>query len=85
MISSAINPFVTAGMPVAHFLPISKHLGLFEDKIDSEGRFIISGSQDEIISREEVDVDEVEVVGSGHISDDGVGSMNGLVSKLPMS
>ena len=71
MISSAINPFVTAGMPVAHFLPISKHLGLFEDKIDSDGRFIISGSQDEIIWREEVDVDEVEVVGSGHISDDG--------------
>lgn len=71
IISSATNPFITAGMPVAHFLPISKHLGLFEDKIGSDGRFIISGSQDEKIWREELEVDEVEVIGADKINDDG--------------
>ena len=71
IISSATNPFITAGMPVAHFLPISKHLGLFVDKIGSDGRFIISGSQDEKIWREELEVDEVKVIGADKINDDG--------------
>lgn len=63
LIGAATNPFTAAGMPVGHFLPISKHLKLLSDQIDSNGRFLVCGSQGEAVWREEQDVDEVAVEG----------------------
>ena len=63
LIGAATNPFTAAGMPVGHFLPISKHLKLLSDQIDSNGRFLVCGSQGEAVWREEQDIDEVAVEG----------------------
>ena len=43
MICIATNPFVAAGMPVGHFLPVSKHMSLLEEQVDGFGRFITQG------------------------------------------
>ena len=51
-------------MPVGHFLPISKHIKLLNDQIDENGRFLVCGSQNEPVWREEKDVDEVAVDGN---------------------
>lgn len=63
LIGAATDPFTAAGMPVGHFLPISKHLRLLSDQIDTNGRFLVCGSQGEAVWREEQDVDEVAVEG----------------------
>ena len=62
MICIATNPFVAAGMPVGHFLPISKHMSLLEEQVDGFGRFITQGSLEEPVWREEEEI-EVEVRG----------------------
>ena len=62
MICIATNPFVAAGMPVGHFLPVSKHMSLLEEQVDGFGRFITQGSLDEPVWREEEEI-EVEVRG----------------------
>ena len=72
VIGAATNPFTSAGMPVGHFLPISKHLKLLEEQVDENGRFVTCGSHGEPSWREEVDVDEVAL--EGQRSDDGVDS-----------
>ncbi len=72
VIGAATNPFTSAGMPVGHFLPISKHLKLLEEQVDENGRFVTCGSHGEPSWREEVDVDEVAL--EGKWSDDGVDS-----------
>ncbi len=64
IIGAATNPFTAAGMPVGHFLPISKHIKLLHDQIDGSGRFLVSGSQGEPVWREEIEVDEVAVNGN---------------------
>ena len=64
IIGAATNPFTAAGMPVGHFLPISKHIKLLDDQIDGSGRFLVSGSQGEPVWREEIEVDEVAVNGN---------------------
>ena len=63
LVGAATNPFTASGMPVAHFLPISKHMRLLEEQIDSKGNFIVCGSEDDEVWREEKDVDEVNVEG----------------------
>ncbi len=63
LIGAATNPFTAAGMPVGHFLPVSKHMKLLGDQIDSNGRFLVCGSQSNPVWREEQDVDEVAVEG----------------------
>ena len=62
MICIATNPFVAAGMPVGHFLPVSKHMSLLEEQVDSHGRFVTQGSLDEPVWREEEEI-EVQVIG----------------------
>ncbi len=64
IIGAATNPFTAAGMPVGHFLPISKHIKLLNDQIDESGRFLVSGSQGEPVWREDAEVDEVAVNGN---------------------
>jgi len=63
MICTATNPFVTAGTPVAHFLPVSKHIELIKTQIATDGTLIVSGSLGEPIWREDDEVEEVEVKG----------------------
>ena len=63
VIGAATNPFTAPGMPVGHFLPISKHFGLLEEQIDESGFFIVSGSTHNPVWREEIDVSEIELSG----------------------
>ena len=72
VIGAATNPFTSAGMPVGHFLPISKHLKLLEEQVDENGSFVTCGSHGEPSWREEGDVDEVAL--EGEWSEDGVDS-----------
>ncbi|MED6338617.1 MAG: hypothetical protein VYC12_06285, partial [Candidatus Thermoplasmatota archaeon] len=63
LIGAATNPFTASGMPVGHFLPVSKHISLLEEQIDSSGQFIVCGSDEKPSWREEVDVSEVALDG----------------------
>ncbi len=63
IIGAATNPFTAPGMPVGHFLPISKHFSLLEEQIDKNGSFIVSGSTENPVWRDEIDVNEIELWG----------------------
>lgn len=64
MICTATNPFVTAGTPVGHFLPISKHIELLRTQINERGVLIVNGSQGDAIWREDGDeMVEIDVKG----------------------
>ena len=63
LIGAATNPFTASGMPVGHFLPVSKHIYMLEEQIDSLGKFIVCGSDEKPSWRDEVDVSEVAVDG----------------------
>ena len=63
LVGAATNPFTASGMPVGHFLPVSKHISLLEEQIDNNGKFIVCGSEEDAIWREEQDIDEVNVDG----------------------
>ena len=63
LVGAATNPFTASGMPVGHFLPVSKHISLLEEQIDDNGKFIVCGSEEDAIWREEQDIDEVNVDG----------------------
>ena len=62
LICTATNPFVTAGNPVGHFLPLEKHLDLVLGQCDEESRFIVAGSEEEPVWREE-DIAEISLEG----------------------
>ncbi|MBB70595.1 MAG: hypothetical protein CMB28_05775 [Euryarchaeota archaeon] len=63
MICTATNPFVTAGTPVGHFLPVTKHIELLKTQMDDRGVLIVNGSQGEAIWRDEEEMVEIEVQG----------------------
>ena len=63
MICTATNPHVTAGTPVGHFLPLEKHSELVRTQVDENMMFVVSGSTEEPVWREEVDVDEISLEG----------------------
>ena len=64
MICTATNPFVTAGTPVGHFLPVTKHIDLLKTQMDDRGVLIVNGSQGEALWRDEIDiVEEIKVEG----------------------
>ena len=64
MICTASNPFVTAGTPVGHFLPVTKHIELLKTQMDDRGILIVNGSQGSAIWRDEVYVvEEIKVEG----------------------
>ena len=64
MICTATNPFVTAGTPVGHFLPVTKHIELLKTQMDDRGVLMVNGSQGEALWRDEVDiVEEIKVEG----------------------
>ena len=72
IIGAATNPFTAAGMPVGHFLPISKHFSLLEEQIDEHGQFIVNGSLEDKVWREEHEINEISLDGewSGEDVDD---------------
>ncbi|MBT4066584.1 MAG: succinylglutamate desuccinylase/aspartoacylase family protein [Euryarchaeota archaeon] len=67
MICTATNPFVTAGTPVGHILPVTKHMELLRSQIDDRGILIVNGSQGEAIWRDDGD-EMVEIDVSGEWS-----------------
>jgi len=64
LICTANNPFVTAGTPVGHLLPITRGLQLVKRQLDSQDRLIISGSADNPPWRDEAEIDEIAIDGS---------------------
>ena len=77
IIGAATNPFTAAGMPVGHFLPISKHFSLLREQIDEHGQFIVNGSQEERVWREEHEISEISLDGEwsgGEVDSEWVGS-----------
>lgn len=64
MICTATNPFVTAGTPVGHILPVSKHMDLLRTQIDERGILIVNGSQGEAIWRDDgMEMVEIDLSG----------------------
>ena len=64
IICAATNPFVTAGTPVGHILPVTKHLELLKSQVDDRGVLIVNGSQAEEIWRDHDDeMVEIDVEG----------------------
>lgn len=63
LICSATNPFVTAGTPVGHLLPISRGVRLVKSQLDEKNRLIVSGSVADPPWREEYEVDEISIQG----------------------
>lgn len=63
MICTATNPFVTAGTPVGHFLPVTKHIELLRTQIDDRDVLIVNGSQGDAIWRDETEMVEIDVKG----------------------
>jgi hypothetical protein len=63
IICSATNPFVTAGTPVGHLLPITKGVRLVKSQLDGHQRLIVSGSIEDPPWREEYEVDEIAIEG----------------------
>jgi hypothetical protein len=63
LICSATNPFVTAGTPVGHLLPISRGVKLVKSQLDEKNRLIVSGSVADPPWREEYEVDEISIQG----------------------
>ena len=63
MICTATNPFVTAGTPVGHFLPVTKYIDLLQSQVDDRNVLIVNGSQGDAIWREEDDMVEIDVEG----------------------
>jgi hypothetical protein len=63
LICSATNPFVTAGTPVGHLLPISRGVKLVKSQLDEKNRLIVSGSVADPPWREEYEVAEISIQG----------------------
>lgn len=64
LICTANNPFVHAGTPVGHLLPINRGVKLVKRQLDAQNRLIVSGSQGDPAWREEAEVDEISIEGS---------------------
>jgi len=64
LICTANNPFVHAGTPIGHLLPINRGVKTVKRKLDAQNRLIVSGSQGDPAWREEAEVDEIAIEGS---------------------
>ncbi len=63
MICTAIHPFVTAGTPVGHILPLKKYAKMIMSQCNSERLLKVEGSLETPPWREEGDVDEISIKG----------------------
>ena len=62
-ICAATHPFVTAGTPVGHILPITKSKNLIMNQCNENSRLIVNGSLGAPVWRDESDVDEISIDG----------------------
>ncbi|MBJ23189.1 MAG: hypothetical protein CMB64_00825 [Euryarchaeota archaeon] len=62
-ICAATHPFVTAGTPVGHILPITKSKDLILNQCGDDSRLIVNGSLGAPVWREESDIDEISIGG----------------------
>ena len=62
-ICAANHPFVTAGTPVGHILPLQRHKEMILSQCDDTPRLIVSGSQGTPPWRDEGEVDEISIEG----------------------
>ena len=70
LICTATNPYVNAGSPVGHLLPINRGVKTVVSRLDSDNRLVVSGIDGDPPWREEAEVDEITVDGAwlgGHI------------------
>ena len=63
LICTATHPFVTAGTPIGHLLPMKSGIKTLQKRLDDEGCLIISGSDGEPPWREDDDVEDISVEG----------------------
>ena len=63
IICSATHPFVTAGTPVGHILPVSKGVKAIRRRLDEDDCLVISGSDGDPPWREDDDVEDITVEG----------------------
>ena len=63
MISTATHPFVTAGTPIGHLLPVTGGTKTLKTRLDEEGCLITSGSDGEPPWREDEEIEDIPVEG----------------------
>jgi hypothetical protein len=63
LISTATHPFVNAGTPIGHLLPVSRGIKTLRKRLDPEGCLVTSGSDGEPPWREDEDVEDISVAG----------------------
>ena len=63
LISTATHPFVTAGTPIGHLLPVTGGTKTLKTRLDEEGCLITSGSDGEPPWREDDDIEDISVEG----------------------
>ena len=64
LICTATHPFVHAGTPIAHLLPVSKHRDLVLSQCDAVGLLEVSGSQLAPPWRDESEISEIAIEGT---------------------
>jgi len=63
LISTATHPFVNAGTPIGHLLPVTRGVRTLRKRLDPEGCLVTSGSDGEPPWREDEDVEDISVAG----------------------
>ena len=63
LICTATHPFVTAGTPIGHLLPMKRGIKTLQNRLDDEGCLIISGSDGEPPWREDDEVEDISIEG----------------------
>jgi len=63
LISTATHPFVNAGTPIGHLLPVTRGVKTLRKRLDPEGCLVTSGSDGDPPWREDEDVQDISVLG----------------------
>ncbi len=63
LISTATHPFVNAGTPIGHLLPVTRGVKTLRKRLDPEGCLVTSGSDGDPPWREDEDVEDISVMG----------------------
>ena len=61
LISTATHPFVNAGTPIGHLLPVTRGVKTLRKRLDPEGCLVTSGSDGDPPWREDEDVEDIAV------------------------
>ena len=63
LISTATHPFVHAGSPIGHLLPVTRGISTLKTRLDEEGCLIISGSDGDPPWRDDDEIEDISVIG----------------------